>query len=167
MSRLLAQYDPGKVAISLGIVGGNQIPLSGWHEDDMITIEKNTEFSTVTVGVLGECTRNISRDFTGIATLRFQHTSPAVKYIENLKTIDAVLQVGGIGAAPIMTLKVVDPSSNDTVFAAQCFLYKDAVHSWGKEAGVREYQFYLVNMVTAANETLSIVQNLTNLTGLL
>lgn len=166
---LSCTYDPARLSIVLSILGTNAtaIPLTGWAEDEMITIERNEDLFSIQVGCLGEVVRSVNRNATGIATLKFQHSSPSVKYIEALKTTDAILQAGGVGAPPVMTLKVVDPSSADCVFASSVFLFKDAVHSWGKEAGTREYQFYCCNITTAPNETLSILQNVSNAFGLL
>lgn len=59
------------------------------------------------------------------------------------------------GIPPVIDFRVVDPSSEDIVVAAQCWIKTDTDHGWGNEVGVREYTLFAVNFQSTPNEALS------------
>lgn len=141
MSTFLRTYDPEQVVIVL-----NEEPVVGFADGEMVTVEKNGDFFFNMVGTKGEVSRAMNRDNTGTITLRLQHTSPFIERIQQYAFAD---NFGGV--PPILGFRIYDPSSNDQLLATQVWLNTDASHTWGNEVGVREYQFFAVNVVTPAN----------------
>lgn len=150
---LLGTYDPGEVIITLSGPTG-KIEFMGWDEGEFFTLERNSEFFTNKVGVMGEVSRAYNRDASCTFTVRLQTTSPTIKALEDLKVATSALKV-----PPIMVLTVVDPSSYETLAVAQCWIQKDPVRNYGAEVGVREYQFFGVATVTASNNNINVAAN--------
>lgn len=147
-SDFLATYDPNEVQI---ILNGEEV--YGFPDGDMVTVERSEDLFNNMVGTKGEVSRALNRNKSGIITIRLQHTSPFVKRIMEYAIADSF---GGI--PPIMNFIIKDPSSNDQVIATQCWLNTDATHSWSNEVGVREFQFFAVNVVSGPNTNLAVGQ---------
>lgn len=161
-SKLLGTYDVEKLSILL-----NEREVYGLAEGSVVSVERNQDFFINHTGVRGEVSRAVVRDNSGLITIRLQMTSPFCGVIERMKTLDAVMQVGGIGAPPVVTFRVVDPSSNVQVMASYVWLQSQGTIEWSNEVGVMEYRFFAVNITTAPNEALSVLQNIASLTGVL
>lgn len=144
MSTLLASYDPAKVSIQIA-----GVDIVGFPDGDMVTVSKNEDFFNNMVGTKGEVTRAVNRNNTGTITLRLQHTSPSIAFIQAMALTD------GLGVPPILPFTVLDPSSHDKILATQVWLQADAEHNWGNETGVREYQFFAVNVIGPGNAQLA------------
>lgn len=151
----LATYDPDKVAI---ILNGEEV--YGFPDGDMVTVERNEDLFNNMVGTKGEVSRALNRNTSGTITIRLQHTSPFIKRIMEYALADST---GGI--PPIMNFIIKDPSSNDQIIATQCWLNTDATHNWSNEVGVREFQFFAVNVVSAPNTNLAAGQAFASLLG--
>lgn len=149
---LIGDYDPNEVVITLRpAAGGPKIELVGFPEGEMITVERNEEFFNNHVGTRGEVSRAYNRNATCSFTLRFQQTSPTIKALENLKVVGNSLSV-----PPLLTMRIYDPASFETVFAATCWIQKDPVRTWSNNIEVREYSFFGVSLVTASNNALGV-----------
>jgi hypothetical protein len=164
---LLGSYDPAHVQIVFIYPDGKSVKPTGWADGEMVTVESNEEYFNNYEGTLGEVSRAVNRKRSGKITIRLQSTSKFIKEIMNMRYADGILAANGIGVPPVLAFQIVDPSSNDTIFATQCWLQKDTSHAWGNEVGVREYEFYSPNISTAPNEALSVLQSAANITGIL
>lgn len=152
---LMASYDPKAMIIKL-----NGEDVYGFAEGDMVTVERNEEFFNIHQGTQGEISRAFIRNNSYRITIRLQHTSPFIQRLENYKTADSLLKV-----PPVMVFQVIDPSSYEQLFAAQCWIQADPSRNWGNEIGVREYQLFAAFGVTAPN-TPSALLNVAGALGL-
>lgn len=128
----LGTYDPQAVVLTV-----DKLPVVGFQEGDAITVERNEDFSSETVGIKGEVSRAINRNATGTLTVTLQHNSPSVAQFEKMMHEDY---------PPVVTIECFDPSSAEKFSASQAWLKTDASHAYGDEVGSREYTFFLVSI---------------------
>lgn len=128
----LGTYDPEQVVILL-----DNLPVMGFAEGSMVSVEKNEDFSNSYVGTKGEYSRAINRNKSGTITIRLQHNSPFVAIIEGWANQDY---------PPVISFAVVDPASYETFGNTHCWLNTDAVHDFSNEIGEREYVFWAGNI---------------------
>ena len=122
----LTTYDPGDVRLT---VGGNII--SGFAEDTMVTVERNSDSYTMSVGCGGEVTRSRGRDTTGRITITLKQTSGSNGVLSLLNILDE--QSGG-GIVP------VNIGAGLAVYSsAQSWIVKPPPAEQGKEASDREW----------------------------
>ena len=78
-------YDPKKVLVVLG-----SRTITGFAEDDMITIAPHGEGMQLFVGADGEVARSVDPDHTFTVTLHLASSSKANEYLSNLYNADRV-----------------------------------------------------------------------------
>lgn len=128
----LGTYDPQAVVLTV-----DKLPVVGFQEGDAITVERNEDFSSETVGIKGEVSRAINRNATGTLTVTLQHNSPSVAQFEQMMHSDY---------PPVVTIECFDPASAEKFSASQAWLKTDASHTFGDEVGSREYVFFLTSI---------------------
>lgn len=128
----LGTYDPDQVVLTI-----DDTPVVGFQEGEAITVERNSDFSSETIGMKGETSRNVNRDNTGTLTITLQHNSPSVAQIEEMAHQDY---------PPVVRVNVFDPASAESFGTSYAWLKTDASHSFGDEVGSREYVFFMTNV---------------------
>ena len=100
-------YDPKKVAV---IFGAHQI--TGFSEDDIITVSPSGEGMQKYVGADGEVARSVDPNETFEITFSLASTSRSNTYLSNMYNLD---RVTGKAMVPLL----IKDLSGDTVFAAE------------------------------------------------
>lgn len=143
MSTFLKTYDPDEVTVWV-----STHEVSGFAEGDMVTVERNEDIFNPVVGSKGEVSRAFNRNMTGTATIRLQHTSPSIRFLDAL--IAAEEQNG---VPPVISVAIKDPASGEDYLGTQGWIITQPTRTWSNEVGVREYQFFLVNVISATEQT--------------
>lgn len=121
---MITQYDPTKVSV---VMGG--IPLRGFADGDMITIEYTNDQRSVHVGTQGEGRHVKSNDLSGAATVRLADYSPSN---------DALMLIHR-GDIPL-PLVVTDKTTNAGLFfAASAMVQKVPAMVKSNEASMNEW----------------------------
>lgn len=126
---MITQYDPTKVSI---IFGG--VPLRGFADGDMVTIEYTNDNRSVHVGTQGEGRHVKSNDLSGIATVRLADYSPSNDALMLIHRADTPL--------PFI---VADKSTNAGLFfAASAMVQKVPNMVKSNEASMNEWVIQFV-----------------------
>ncbi|MEK4062198.1 MULTISPECIES: phage structural protein [unclassified Paenibacillus] len=123
-------YDPMDVAV---IVGG--VFLTGFGED-LVTVAKDEERFTVSVGAQGDVIRNKVNNPLGTITITLQRTSPQCAYLDGLANSDKLV--------PVSVMYSGDPKETNT--ATEAYVKKPADREYGSEAGDKEYEFQCLDL---------------------
>jgi hypothetical protein len=99
-------YDPKKVIVVLG-----NRTITGFAEDDMITIAPHGEGMQLFVGADGEVARSVDPDHTFEVTLHLSSVSQSNTYLSNLYTADRV-------TGPFILPLLIKDMAGDTLFSA-------------------------------------------------
>jgi hypothetical protein len=99
-------YDPKKVIVVLG-----NRTITGFAEDDMITIAPHGEGMQLFVGADGEVARSVDPDHTFEVTLHLSSVSQSNTYLSNLYNAD---RVTGQFILPLL----IKDMAGDTLFSA-------------------------------------------------
>lgn len=114
------------------IYGG--VPIQGFADGDVITIERPEAFTTQ-VGAGGAVTRSRTNNPTSRVTIRLQQTSRSNAVIEGFSSLD---RATGLAALPLI---IKDLLGNDLFMAAEAWVASPANITFGAESGVREWVF--------------------------
>lgn len=132
----MPNYNSKQVSISLG-----GIPLAGFGDDSMVSIEWDTEITTDAIGVDGEVTASKTNDYRATATIMLKESS----------TSNAILagylqaRQRGDNAVGVVPFNVEDGISGERVLAPEAWVLKAPTVEKGREAGDREWQIRLAN----------------------
>ena len=120
----MPNYNTGQVSLSLG-----GVPLSGFGEDAMVSIEWDSDITTDKVGVDGEVTASKTNDRRATATITLMESSPS----------NAVL------TGFFLARKAEDGISGETVIGPEAWVLKAPSVEKGKEAGEREWSIRIAD----------------------
>ncbi|WP_349304963.1 phage protein [Paenibacillus sp. Marseille-Q4541] len=123
-------YDPKQV---VAVVGG--VYLTGFSED-MVTVVKDEENWTTTVGAQGDTVRSKVHNPLGTITVTLQSSSPQVAYLNSLANSGKLV--------PVSVVYNGDPKETNT--ATEAFIKKPADREYGAESGDREYEFQCMDL---------------------
>ena len=130
-------YNPKEVTIAFG----NHI-VTGYADDSFITIDPNGDGVTKKVGCDGEIVRSVSPDDTCIVKVTLLQTSETNSYLQARLNQD---RKTGDGMFPVL----IKDLKGGMVFSADAaWAVKPTSHTFGKEAGNREWQIH-----TGSSET--------------
>ena len=121
-------------AISLGAGAG--------AADEGITITSTGEIDTMMIGADGSGQHSLSSDKSGRITVRLLKTSPTNGLLSDM----VAFQRAGGATHGINTIVVNDSNRGDVVTARQVAFAKMPVISYGKEAGMVEWEFNAVKI---------------------
>lgn len=122
-------YDPKKIVITIG-----PHIVTGYAEDEFISIEPVGDGTTSMSGADGEVVRSLSNDGRHTITLTVQAQSPTNTYLSNLMRLDRAS--GGRGIVPFMLRDLLGTS----LFAAsQCWVVNTPTQGFGAQATEREW----------------------------
>ena len=119
----------------LNIVLVNGIPLTGFGEDEAISVAPMADLSTSKVGIDGDVSRSMGTDRRVEVTIRLMQTSPSNDVLSGIVGVQAV--TGG----RLITLTVMNATSRDLVVAGQAWLRARPTLTFAREAGEREWVF--------------------------
>lgn len=122
-------YDPLKVSISV-----NGVPITGWADGDVFTADFATNKTSTHIGTGGEGRFLISKDASGICTIRIADYSLANA---GLSVIDSV----GVPVAITCTDK---SSVGDLFFTEAAMVQKVPPLEKGNEAKMKEWVFEFI-----------------------
>ena len=128
----VSTYDPGSVT---SILGG--VPLTGYADGSMITIERNSETFMQEVGAQGDVTQIRSRDKTGKMTVRLLQSSVSNDFLTRLYQQD---ELNGSGSGALL---VTDLSGRSVARGIGVRVSKIPPLSFAKEGEVREWEFII------------------------
>ena len=140
-------YDPKKVAV---IFGARQI--TGFSEDDIITIEPSGDGMIKVVGADGEVARSIDPNETFKVTLHLMGSSMSNVFLSELYNLD---RATGAGLLPLI---IKDLSGNTMFFAQQAWVTNFPEYEMGRELGVCDWEIdtgQISEPVVGGNESAS------------
>ncbi len=132
----LKHYDPDLVTTIFAA-----IPLTGFAEDTMVTIEEEDDAFTEVGGVDGDVSRSKVLGRRATITFHLMSTSRANAALSALHEQD-LQSAGGAGVAPMM----VKDGNGISVFATdKAWIAKRPTVTYGKQATSREWKIRAVN----------------------
>lgn len=111
--------------------------ISGFAEDSMVTFTPESEIFTAKVGCDGQTTRSRSNNDNYKCTVRLMQTSDSNSRIQTQTLRNSVLS--GI----TWPFKFSSPTTGEIYESASAYLERNPDAEFGREAGEREYTFYL------------------------
>lgn len=130
-------YDSKQVILTIGAHA-----VTGYAEDDFISVEENSDGVTHTVGANGELARSISQDKTCKITITLQQTSPTNDVLSALADAD---RVAGDG---LFAIAMADLRGTSLLLDSNSWVIKKPETSFGKEIKEREWTIQTSNEVT-------------------
>jgi hypothetical protein len=125
-------YDADQITISFGTVA-----LTGLAEDDVLTIEQDSDDFTDVAGLDGEVTRSKSRDRRATITVRLMQTSDSNDLLSAINNADFKAPNG----AGIAQLMIRDRGTGRALYAAaEAWIAKPPQVVYGRSAKVREWK---------------------------
>lgn len=125
---MLKTYNAHEVSV---IVGSRII--KGLAEGDAVTIAREADSFSDSVGIDGEATRSGNTDKRGTITLRLQQTSVDNDFLSTLVQVD---EKAGSGVVPIL---IRDTNGTSLWASNEAWIMKPADGSISREAGEREW----------------------------
>ena len=126
-------YNAAAVRI---LIGG--VPITGFGPDDMISVEWKGELATQQQGADGEVTISRHPIPPAEGKITLMETSLANAEILGLLVLQRLVEAGSI-----MPFLLSDPSTGETVAAAELAFSSMPTVGKGREAGTREWSFLL------------------------
>ena len=130
----MADYNSSQVSIS---VGG--IPITGFGEDTMISIEWDNDTTSDKVGVDGEVSASKNNDLRATVTITLMETSPSNAILTGFYQARQL----GTNANGVIPFNMEDNISGERVTAAEAWVLRPPVTEKGKEVSEREWTMRL------------------------
>ncbi len=134
----LNTYNLKNVSVQIGGVA-----LSGFGENDAVSIDAAEEIWTTSVGADGEVVRSKNNNATGTITITCMQTSGVNEICENIRLLDEAADQTGLFLLPII---IFDEHRNETISSEQCWLMSHPTRSFGKRVAEREFVFAAPNL---------------------
>ena len=132
----MPNYNTGQVSLSLG-----GVPLSGFGEDAMVSIEWDSDITTDKVGVDGEVTASKTNDRRATATITLMESSPSNAVLTGF----FLARKAGGDAIGVVPFFMEDGISGETVIGPEAWVLKAPSVEKGKEAGEREWSIRIAD----------------------
>ena len=132
---MLYTFDPKLLIITFG-----GIPLTGFAEGTVLTIERSEDMFKEYVGASGEVSRAKSNNRTGTAKLSLAQTSPANDYLSTMALLDESVNAG------VRPFFAKDGLGTSIFMAPQAYVKKVAPAAYGKDIQAREWTIFLVDI---------------------
>jgi hypothetical protein len=140
----LKTYDSKLIVITFG-----PLIISGYAEDSIATLTPESEIFTAKVGADGQTTRSRSNNDNYKCSLRLMQTSDSQSQIQALTLRNSILS--GI----TWPFKLISPTTRELYESSNAYLERNPDAEFGREAGEREYTFYLPSCKINATEVLT------------
>jgi hypothetical protein len=108
---------------------------SGFAEDDVFTLARNSPIFTRKVGADGQVTRSKTNDNSGMITIKLLQSSEANALLSAFAILDSKGN-NGLGVGPL----IVKDLDGTTLISGTCWVEKWPDLTLGKEASEREWQ---------------------------
>ncbi len=132
----LKLYNPNEVIVSFA-----GLSITGFTNEDFISVERTTEANSSGVGVGGEVTINISSDNRKTVTLRLQQTSA------DNALLSGIFNVQRLAGTPLISpIAIKDGLGNELHTAPEAWIMNEPDADFGPEAGQREWVIECANM---------------------
>ncbi len=131
----MADYDPGEITINFK---GHLI--QGYAEGTFVTVERNVDTFSMSVGADGNPTRVRSRNKSGIITVTLQAESPSNDVLSASAKSD---EINGSGKGP---MEVLNLGGTTICFTQEAWVRKPANVEYGDAATTREWTFETGNL---------------------
>lgn len=125
---VLKTFDPKEVSI---VIGGRA--MTGIADGTHLTVSRNNDSYTLTVGAAGEGARSKSNDKSGTVVLTLLQTSSDNDYLSGLISADELNNSG------IVPVAIIDNNGTTVVTAAEAWVRKPADLENADEASNREW----------------------------
>lgn len=125
---MLRTYDPKEVAV---IINGQT--LSGFADGTFVTVERDEDSWSLSIGTDGEGARAKSNNKSGTITVTLQQTSDSNKILSDLALAD---ELTSTGTFPVL---IKDASGYSIHSAEIAWIQKPATAEYAREAGNREW----------------------------
>ena len=117
------------------------VPMSGYAEDTMVTVEEDEDAFTIKKGVDGAISRSKNLGQTALVTIHLMSTSKSNAALSAIHEQDK-LASGGAGVSPIL----VRDRNGASVFASdKAWIEKGPTVTYGKEATPCEWKIRAIN----------------------
>jgi hypothetical protein len=127
----LHEYDPDLVQVIFAAV-----PLSGFAEDEFVSIEEDGKIFDFVKGVDGDISRSKIKGVTALLTVTLMQTSKSNAVLSAIVTQD-LLSGGGAGVSPCM---ILDANGVSMFAAATSWVEQRPKAGYGAKAGPREWK---------------------------
>lgn len=131
MSGRVSSFDPLRVIATIG-----PVLLTGFADGEAITIERDADAETPSVGVDGDVVRVRSANKVARVTVRLQGGSPANLALRAMRALNNPLVPGADQGAFMMT----DLNTGTRVFSNTAWISKEPLPSLGADAPVYEWE---------------------------
>jgi hypothetical protein len=121
-------FDPRKVFVTFA----NKL-ITGFMDGTAISVSRNEDAFTLSVGSDGEVARTANANKSGLITLTLMQTSAANDLLSQQHTLDELTNAG------TGELQIKDASGRTLLTAAEAWVKKFATVELGKELGGREW----------------------------
>jgi len=126
----LKTYDPTAVKVIV-----NAIPMSGFADGDMVSVEFNEDAWTFHRGTDGDTSRIYMAQEGGMVTIRLASTSPMNAVLNGFAKLDKFTKM-----LPV-SIMVIDTLGGTKILAMQAWLRKDPGVSFGREVQEKEWVY--------------------------
>lgn len=143
MSNPLYTYDASQVSV---IVGG--FAMTGFADGSAVTIDRDEDAFSLSVGTDGESARSKSNNFAGKITIKLMQTSPSNDVLTAFAKAD---ELSNAGIVPAM---VKDNLGRSMHMAENAWVERFPSSDFARESGVREWVLrtnHLENFVGGTN----------------
>ncbi len=123
-------YNGNDVAV---IIGG--LEMSGFGDDDFVSIENESDDWSDSVGVDGEVTRSKQNDRRATVTITVKNSSPVNTLLDGMRKADLLT-----GLATVSIL-IKDLRGDATYFCRQAWIMRAPDTTFSRDAGDREWAF--------------------------
>jgi hypothetical protein len=140
-SNLLATYSPYDVTLSI-VKGSFQHILSGFSEQTIVTVSRDSDSFTKYTGADNSPTRIFIPNTSGTLVVPLQQTSPSndmlqLLYDEDVRTRDS---------SGLFSVFLKDNSGRSLYHAYQAYISKVPDSSFGTEMQIREWQIHAIHL---------------------
>ena len=141
-------YDPTKV---ICIIGG--VPMSGFADGSMVTVEREADAYSKIVGADGETTRVKSANRSGMITISLLQTSASNDILSGFALLDEAANAG------VVPMLIKDNSGRSIFASGSGWVKKVPSSAFGKDAGDREWVLDCadLNIFTGGNTTSGVI----------
>lgn len=138
----LGTWSPLRLHVLIGV---NRI--TGFGEDDMISLAYDGDKFTKQTGVVDEVARSHVNINGGVFTFSLLQTSQANDVFYDILRTDLANQASGESNSAIFTLRISDLNGTTRLVAEQSWIKNYAEQDFGKEAKVRQWSIDTANIV--------------------
>jgi len=140
-STYTSTFAPNDVTVTISQGGFSHI-VSGFSEDSIVSVERNSDTFTLYTGADDTNTRIYQANTSGMVTLPLQQTSNSNDILSQLYLNDKASK----DSSGLFTMTIKDNSGRTTFFAEEAFIARVPDASFGNTMQLREWQIQAVRL---------------------